>query len=1834
MKWTRRGWTQMTPQRPAFCKSTVICRTAQMLVLLLVASLGAEWLSPTLAHSQTTAEWNQAWCKAIGNCSSFFRFYHWRVSSPGAFRAAVNSSDIRMAQPSSNPRFAFERYRAFGIRGESLRQYVQLGFPSAVSRPAAPTITNDIWTGGPGDWSNASMWTAGLPNTSDNALIDNGNSKNSPVTLDINAAINNLAITTGDSLSFNPGTSLTVDGGTISNAGTIAINSASDANALLVLGANTTLKGSGTMTLSTVLNNGGQAYIEGNGFTLTNAGSVIQGDGIIGNGSLAIVNESGGVIDANSAGGSAQVGLYLNGSGNITNAGLLEATNSGILVISNAVNNAGGNITANGSSAAVEMSNADIQGGTLNTLNGGTIETVPGEPTTLDGSTKGALTLSASSTYTGPTNTQTNILGAINNNGNFQFNSSNDANSILNLTGDTTLQGGGKGTVTLSTVLNNGGYAYIEGNGFTLTNTNNIIQGDGIIGNGSLAIVNESGGVIDANSAGGSAQVGLYLNGSGNITNAGLLEATNSGILVISNAVNNAGGNITANGSSAAVEMSNADIQGGTLNTLNGGTIETVPGEPTTLDGSTKGALTLSASSTYTGPTNTQTNILGAINNNGNFQFNSSNDANSILNLTGDTTLQGGGKGTVTLSTVLNNGGYAYIEGNGFTLTNTNNIIQGDGIIGNGNMALVNQSGGIIDANAIASSGDQLQLNLNGSGNVINSGLLEATNNGILVISNTVNNKAGNITANGSAAVVQLVEADIQGGTLNTVNGGTMGIPTGYSATLDGSTSAGALTLSSGSTYTGQTNTVTNVLGTIDNNGSFQFNSSSDANAFLNLGANTTLQGGGKGTVILNTAAANGGYAYIQGNGFTLTNTNNIIEGDGIIGNGSLALVNQSGAVIDANSAGGSAQLQLYLNGSGGITNTGLLEATNSGILVISTAVNNKGGNITANGSSAAVEMANAGIQGGTLNTLNGGTLETVPGNPTTLDGSTNGALTLSAGSTYTGLTNTDTNILGAINNNGNFQFNSSNDANSILNLTANTTLQGGGKGTVTLSTVPANGGQAYIQGNGFTLTNTNNTIQGDGIIGNGSLSLINNLGGTLYANVSGQTLLINGSGKITNNGTMKVASGATMHVTNGAFTNFAGTTLTGGTYNVAGTLEIDELGNAGGEIVTNAASIILNGTTSSFIDGGGQNALSELATNAKGARFTITGGRNFATAGKFTNNGTLTVGSANSTFTVSGNLTNFSTSTLTLTGGTYNLAGTLKFKGADIVTNAANITLSGSSSKVVDQHGNNGLANLATNNGSFTINNGRNFTTAGAFTNNGTLAVGSGNSTFGVNGNLTNFSGTTLTGGTYNLTGTLQFNGANIVTSAANITLTGTSSQIIDQHSNNGLANFATNNGSFALAGGRSFTTAGNFINAGTFTVNTGSSFALGASGMYTQSAGTTTDNGSLSAPGAVNLQGGSLFGSGSITGNVQSSATVTPGDSSTLTGILTDTGTYTQKSKGDLDISIGGTTAGSKFDELNSTNASLNGTLNIGLVSGYVPTIGNTFKIMNFTSETGTFSTVNGLNINSKEHFKITYQGTDVLLTVVSGALPTGQPINSHFFPGATHQPAIFGRFQMGMFSDLWFRGQSPDIPGRVSTLFHPGFALAKAGFMAAPNRFGFSTNFRVLSTASSFHSFMEALPRRANLGDPQFQVSAAPATLRSSVFRQALVTSPLRLTSNPVNFAALRNGNPGDSFGAAFAGTSVGASSSAPGMVFRSSQFQSVSRSLGRAANSAGSGLLGVNPSLPSATRWGSGNVPTTRTNSGGMQALHGGSAMRSFSVSLSNVMTKPKVGFAIQ
>lgn len=59
-------------------------------------------------------------------------------------------------------------------------------------------------------------------------------------------------------------------------------------------------------------------------------------------------------------------------------------------------------------------------------------------------------------------------------------------------------------------------------------------------------------------------------------------------------------------------------------------------------------------------------------------------------------------------------------------------------------------------------------------------------------------------------------------------------------------------------------------------------------------------------------------------------------------------------------------------------------------------------------------------------------------------------------------------------------------------------------------------------------------------------LAVMNGAAGTILANTTGQTLLLNGSGALTNNGTFAATSGGTLQV-NTPLANFSGTTLTGG---------------------------------------------------------------------------------------------------------------------------------------------------------------------------------------------------------------------------------------------------------------------------------------------------------------------------------------------------------------------------------------------------------------------------------------------------------------------------------------------------------------------------------------------------------------------------------------------------------------------------------------------------------------------------------------------------------------
>jgi hypothetical protein len=376
--------------------------------------------------------------------------------------------------------------------------------------------------------------------------------------------------------------------------------------------------------------------------------------------------------------------------------------------------------------------------------------------------------------------------------------------------------------------------------------------------------------------------------------------------------------------------------------------------------------------------------------------------------------------------------------------------------------------------------------------------------------------------------------------------------------------------------------------------------------------------------------------------------------------------------------------------------------------------------------------------------------------------------------------------------------------------------------------------------------------------------------------------------------------------------------------------------------------------------------------------------------------NGTLDIKAAT---TLSG------TGALTLTGAITGLGSGLTFKNSSTIQGSGTI----SSLAIINA----GL--LSANQAAPLII----LPTAAGLKNTGTILVSAGDTMqigTSAGGALTNFANNTLTGGTYNLSGTMQFgaSGTTIATNAANITLNG-AGQMLDFGNHNILAGFNNNasTGVFRLASAASLTTTGgSFTNAGSFTVSAGTTFTVGGSSFnFTQTGGTAAVNGTLTSTslGTLALNGGSLDGVGTLGYNVVDASVLTPGNSATATGKLTVADTYTQSSAGSLDIQINGATAGTKYDQLNVTQAAtLGGTLSIKLAAGFTPTVGETFTILTASTVSDQFATVNGLAINSSEHFNITYNAGSVVLTVASGALPASIPAFSNTLAQLTH-PAL---------------------------------------------------------------------------------------------------------------------------------------------------------------------------------------------------------------------------------
>ena len=525
--------------------------------------------------------------------------------------------------------------------------------------------------------------------------------------------------------------------------------------------------------------------------------------------------------------------------------------------------------------------------------------------------------------------------------------------------------------------------------------------------------------------------------------------------------------------------------------------------------------------------------------------------------------------------------------------------------------------------------------------------------------------------------------------------------------------------------------------------------------------------------------------------------------------------------------------------------------------------------------------------------------------------------------------------------------------------------------GTLLLDGGGTNSGSVTVGVNG-TLNATNNYsyAAGSTMTGAGVFSITGGtqtfggpvtLSGTF--NLSGGTLA--GAGDVTVSGTLNW-SGGTM--------SGAGKTViaAGSLLNITSSVTLSRVLENNGSANWSAGSLVFNVGT--LNNNGSFVASSNTTLQAYGTNSVAAGSNAFNNAGTFTKSG-----SGTTQFTISSSGVAFNNA---VTGSVSVQAGTLLLDGGG--TNSGSVTV-----------GVNGTLN-ATNNYSYAA--GSTMTGAGVF------SITGGTQTFGGPVTLSgtfNLSGGTLAGaGDVTVSGTLNWSGGTMsgagktviaAGSLLNITSSVTLSRVLE---NNGSANWSAgslvfnvgtlnNNGSFVASSNTTLQAYGtNSVAAGSNAFNNAGTFTKSGSGttQFTISSSGVTFNNAVT--GSVSVQAGtlSLISAPANGGSLAVKAGAT----------LSVSGPFANTAAGAVSIDIGGT-AGNQFGHLTVSGAStLSGTLNLSVVNGFSPAIGNTFQVMTFGSRSGTFTTVNGLVIGNGNQFSPAYSATNLTLGVV--AAPVG--------------------------------------------------------------------------------------------------------------------------------------------------------------------------------------------------------------------------------------------------
>lgn len=795
---------------------------------------------------------------------------------------------------------------------------------------------------------------------------------------------------------------------------------------------------------------------------------------------------------------------------------------------------------------------------------------------------------------------------------------------------------------------------------------------------------------------------------------------------------------------------------------------------------------------------------------------------------------------------------------------------------------------------------------------------------------------------------------------------------------------SGTLTTTGLGPVNGQNGTIT-LSGTVANAGSTFVVNGTTGSLRLNGG---TIQGGtldlsqGISLTVLSNSSNRLNGVTVNGDLLLSQNSSILRVQNGLTMNGAVRLSGSAASLAFEGS-------QTFANGSiifeG--TNSKFIEMVSAGTLTLGPGAVIRGGAGTIGGSQ---------FFGGVMTLINQGTINAdvagqslTIGNPSTLWTSP-GTLVANGGNLNFGGTLTTTG-LGVVNGQS-----GTITMTGTVNNTGSTLLVNGTTGSLRLNGGTILGGTLDVS-QGVTLTVLNNS--------NNRLNGVSVQGDLLLSQSSSVVRIQNG---LTINGAVRLSGAFSSLAFEGSQTFAGGSIIFEGTTTKviemvsAGTLTLGPSavvrgggGTIGGSQVFGGVMTLVNQGTINA-DSAGQNLTVGLSNTTWSSPGSLqANGGNLVLSGTLSASGLGVLNAPSGTITLSGTINNTG-STITATGGTASvrMSGGIINGGTVDVTQIQSLECLASTTNRVNGVTLNGGLQLSASSAVVRIQNGlalngtiRLSGSSSSLAFEGSQSLNSGTIEFlGPNfkviemvsaGTLTIGSATTIRGGRGTIGGSSYFGGALTLINQGTITSDTAGETMTLQVSgltNTGLLR-AQNGGGLTVNGAPNV---GGQIEVGSGSaVQWNSGLTLASNGVLRLLGGTFTANSGLTVLGTAE-------GAGTVVAPVTNSGLVAPGSP---TGVLVITGTFAQTASGTLDLDVGGTTVGTGFDRLAvSGAASLNGTLALGLVSGFQPTLGQTFDVMTYPSRTGSFATVTGTDFGNGLGFQASLGTTALTLTVVT--------------------------------------------------------------------------------------------------------------------------------------------------------------------------------------------------------------------------------------------------------